>query len=44
MADKILTYEEFTGSSERTPEKIASYIAYLKENKQVWLDKFKNNN
>ena len=31
---KLLTYKEFTGSEERTPEKIAAYTAYLKENNQ----------
>ncbi len=37
MANDVLTYEQFTGSSERTPEKIAAYVAYLKENKEkVW--------
>jgi len=30
MAEKVLTYEEFTGSSERTPEKVAAYAEYLK--------------
>lgn len=30
MAEKVLTYEEFTGSSERTPEKLAAYAEYLK--------------
>jgi hypothetical protein len=30
MAEKVLTYEEFTGSSERTPEKVAAYLEYLK--------------
>jgi hypothetical protein len=40
MANKILTYEEFTGSKERTPEKIAAYAAYLNENKKkAWSTK-----
>lgn len=37
MAKKILTFEEFIGSNERTPENIAAYAAYLKENQEhVW--------
>lgn len=45
MAEKILTYEEFTGSNERTPEKVHAYFVYLKENgkQQIWLDKLNKN-
>lgn len=40
--EKVLTYEEFTGSVEKTPEKIAEYLAYLKVNgREIWKNKIK---
>jgi len=45
MAEKVMTYEEFTGSNERTSEKVQAYLNYLRINeqaKQNWLDKKTN--
>lgn len=30
MAETIKTYEQFTGGTERTPEKIKAYAEYVK--------------
>lgn len=45
MANKILTYEEFTGSSDKTKDKILAYANYLKNNPTAKSEfyKIKNN-
>jgi hypothetical protein len=36
----MLTYEQFTGSNIKTPEKVKEYIEYLKKNgKEQWTNK-----
>ena len=41
--ETVKTYEEWAGTTEKTPEKVAEYAAYLKANeaaKKNWQDKF----
>lgn len=42
MAEKLKSYEEFAGTTEKTPQKMQEYIEYLKKNMPVFEPKERN--